>query len=75
MEKRAEMSTNILINNGAKYAGLYVATRSFVDKDVISYGNDPVKVFNEAIKKGIQEPVVFYVPKKDVVQIYKNALR
>ncbi|ODS33191.1 MAG: hypothetical protein SCARUB_01669 [Candidatus Scalindua rubra] len=69
------METNVLIKESEKYGGQYVATRSFVDKDVVSHGNDPVKVFNEAKDKGVKEPVVFYVPKKDVVQIYKNALR
>jgi hypothetical protein len=69
------MGTNVLIKESEKYGGQYVATRSFVDKDVISHGGDPLKVFNEAKDKGVNEPVVFYVPKKDVVQIYKNALR
>jgi hypothetical protein len=35
---------------------------------VISHGNDPVRVFNEAKDKGVKEPVVFYVPKKDVAK-------
>ncbi len=65
------MSTNILINNEEKYAGLYVATRSFVDKKVISSGNDPIKVSNKAKDKGVNNPVVFYVPEKNIVQIYK----
>jgi hypothetical protein len=67
------MGPYALINDAGKYGGQYVATKSFLDKEVICHGNDPVKVFNEARSKGIEEPVIFYVPKKDVVQIYKNA--
>jgi hypothetical protein len=65
------MDANILINDGEKYGGQYVAIKSFTDKNVVSHGNDPVKVSNEAKEKGIDEPVIFYVPEKDVIQIYK----
>lgn len=61
---------NILLNEGEKYCGQYVATTSFADKDVICHGDDPVKVSNEAKEKGASDPVVFYVPEKDIVQIY-----
>ncbi|MEW6184767.1 MAG: DUF5678 domain-containing protein [Thermodesulfobacteriota bacterium] len=60
----------VLLNDGEKYGGQYVATRSFEDKKVISHGSEPSQVFNEARKKGVKEPVVFYVPKKGMVQIY-----
>ncbi len=61
---------NILVNNAEKYGGQYVATRSFIDKEVVCNGDDLVKVHKEAIRKGISDPVVFFVPKKGVVQIY-----
>lgn len=64
------MEANILVNNIEKYFGQYVATRSFTDKDVIIHGTDPVEVFNEAKKIGVIDPVVFFIPDKDVVQIY-----
>ncbi len=64
------MGVNVLINNGKKYGGKYVAKKSFVDKKVISYGNDPVEVSKEAKKKGVNKPVIFYVPEKDLIQIY-----
>jgi hypothetical protein len=60
----------VLLSDGEKYGGQYVATRSFEDKKVISHGSEPSQVFNEARKKGVKEPVVFYVPEKDMVQIY-----
>ena len=60
----------VLLKDSEKYGGQYVATRSFEDKKVVSHGSEPGKVFYEAKKKGVKEPVVFYVPKKGMVQIY-----
>ena len=60
----------VLLNDGEKYGGQYVAIRSFEDKKVVSHGSEPSKVFNAAKKKGVKEPVVFYIPKKGMVQIY-----
>ena len=59
-----------LLNDSEKYSGKYVATRSFTDREVICHGGDPVKVLREARELGIDEPVVFYVPEKGVIQIY-----
>ncbi|MBM4135624.1 MAG: succinyl-CoA synthetase subunit alpha [Nitrospira sp.] len=64
------MPSNILIKDGDKYGGKYVATKSFKNKKVISFGTDPLKVFEEAKKKGAKDPVIFYVPEKDTVHIY-----
>jgi len=64
------MSTCVLVEDFNKYNGKYVATRDFIDKNVVSYGDDPVKVYNDAVQSGIEDPVVFYVPKKDIVHIY-----
>lgn len=61
---------NVLLKDGEKYGGQYVATKSFKDRKVVTYGIDPSQVFNEAKDKGIKFPVVFYVPKKGMVQIY-----
>jgi len=61
---------HVLLKDGEKYNGQYVATKSFKDRKVVSHGSDPSKVFNEAREKGVKEPVVFYVPKKGMVQIY-----
>ncbi len=60
----------ILLKDSEKYGGKYVATKSFKDRKVVSYGSEPGKVFNEAKEKGVKEPVVFYVPKKGMVQIF-----
>lgn len=64
------MKENILIKDPAKYSGRYVATRSLKNKEVLSSGKDPVKVFERAKAKGARDPVVFYVPKKNSVHIY-----
>ena len=60
----------VLVRNSEKYSGKYVATRTFQDKEVVVSGTDPAKVFNDAKKRGVEDPVVFYVPEKDIVQIY-----
>ena len=61
---------NVLLKDGEKYGGQYVATKSFKDRKVVAYGSIPSKVFNKAKEKGIKKPVVFYVPQKGTVQIY-----
>ena len=61
---------NILLADGEKYCGNYVATRSFSDRQVINYGKDLVKVHEDAQKSGVPHPVVFYVPEKNMVHIY-----
>ena len=70
MEGTKRMETCMLVKNIEKYYGQYVATNSFTDKEVVSHGTDPVVVFNEAKKAGVISPVVFYIPDKDVIQIY-----
>ena len=64
------VAPHVLVKNYEKYAGMYVATRSFKDKKVITAGKDMVAVHREAQKKGVEEPVVFYVPQKGMVYIY-----
>jgi hypothetical protein len=71
-KRRAHMPTkrNILVKDSEKFGGKFVATRSFKNKKVVSHGTDPTKVFNEAKEKGVRDPVVFYVPQKNITQIY-----
>ena len=64
------MSKNIIVKNGEKYTGKYVATKSFDDKRVMCSGTDPVKVFKEAKKKGAKNPVLVYVFEKGMTHIY-----
>lgn len=53
-----------------KYYGQYVAIRDLNEPIVITYGKDPRRVYEEAIKKGYLDPVILFVPTKDMVQIY-----
>lgn len=64
------MSGKTLIKDGKKYGGKYVATRSFKDTRVICSGSNPKKVFDEAKKKGAKDPVILFVPKAGMVNIY-----
>lgn len=62
--------SNLLIANGNEYSGMYVALRSFTDKNVVVSGSDPKDVYDRAILNGIADPVVFFVPQSDMVHIY-----
>jgi len=60
----------ILIKDGKKYGGQYVATRSFKDRRVVSFGKNPAKVLALAIAKGFKKPVIVYVPKDNLTHIF-----
>ena len=64
------MSPKMLIKDGKRYSGKYVVTRSFNDKNVLCAGSNPLKVVKEAKKMGVEDPVLIYIPKKGIVQIY-----
>jgi hypothetical protein len=53
-----------------KYRGKYLAMRDFDKYSIIASDADPVKVHEKAVKKGCKDPVIIYVPEKDMVQIY-----
>ena len=50
--------------------GKYIAIISMEDPVIISSGVDPKEVYNEAQKKGYPQPLIVYIPEKDMVQIY-----
>ena len=60
---------NVLVRD-EKYNGRYVALKNFDDSTIVSDGKDPKEAFENAIKKGIIEPVILYIPVKGMVQIY-----
>lgn len=45
-----------------KYYHKFVAITSFTDTEVVAFDEDPLIVFQEAIKKGHKSPVIFFVP-------------
>lgn len=53
-----------------RYLGKFVALRSFADKTVIAAGKNAEKVIAAARRKGVASPVVFFVPKADMVCLY-----
>ena len=59
----------ILVNSD-KYYGQYVALKSIKDNSIVGAGYTPEKALEKARKKGIQNPILLYVPDKDIVQIY-----
>ena len=55
---------------GKKYSGCYVALKDFGDNEVITDGKDPDELFRKAAQKGCKDPVILFVPEKDMVRIY-----
>ncbi|MEW6418609.1 MAG: DUF5678 domain-containing protein [Nitrospirota bacterium] len=59
----------VLVNTD-EYNGRYVAMKSFDDHTVVGVGDDPETAMKEAISKGYINPVLLYIPEKEVVHIY-----
>jgi len=53
-----------------KFNGKYVAIKDFDDNTIIGDGKSPAEAYTKAIRKGHKDPVVFFVPIKDMIQIY-----
>lgn len=53
-----------------KYRGTYVTIKDLKHTKVISSGADPKKVIDEAVKNGFNDPLLIFVPKDDMVQIF-----
>ncbi|MDO8603523.1 MAG: DUF5678 domain-containing protein [Candidatus Omnitrophota bacterium] len=53
-----------------KYNGRYVVVKDFDDSTVIADGKDPKEAYDKAVKQGYPNPVIFFIPAKDMVQIY-----
>jgi hypothetical protein len=54
----------------SKYNGRYVAIKDFQDGTVLSDGKTPQEAYDKAMEKGFKDPVILFVPHKDMVQIY-----
>ena len=59
-----------VIDNPCRYSGMFVATKSFEDNDIITSGENFTDVLQEAINFGFKNPVVFYVADKNEINIY-----
>ncbi len=53
-----------------EFNGRYVAMKSFEDNAIVGVGDDPEKALKEAEAKGFKNPVLLYIPEKDLVHIY-----
>ena len=53
-----------------KFGGRYVALKEFGDEKVVADGKDPNEAIRNAEQKGLKNPVILFVPEKDMVQIY-----
>lgn len=54
-----------------KFEGRFVAIKDFDDAVVIADGKSPDEAYNKAFKKGVLNPVVFYVPLKGMLHIHR----
>jgi len=59
----------VLVNSD-KYNGQYVAIKSATDNTIIGSGNTPEEALNKALRKGIKNPFLLYVPDEGLVHIY-----
>ncbi len=48
----------------------YVAMKSVDDNTIVGVGDDPEKALREAEEKGFKNPILLYIPEKDLVHIY-----
>ena len=60
---------NLFVNTD-EYNGRYVALKSFEDYTFVGAGDDPDTAIREARKKGVDDPVIVYIPETDSVGIY-----
>jgi hypothetical protein len=44
--------------------------KSIDDNTIVGVGEDPAKALNDAASKGFKNPVLLYIPEKDLVHIY-----
>ena len=58
--------------NDNRYNGKYIAMKGFRDHTVVGEGSTPKEAYDKALKKGHNDPVIAFVPLKNVVQIYYN---
>ncbi len=63
------MMERILVTTD-EFNGRYVAMKSVEDNTIVGVGDDPEKALREAEEKGFKNPVLLYIPEKDLVHIY-----
>lgn len=61
--------TPTLVKN-THYNGKYVALKGFDDHTIVGSGTTPAEAHERALRNGCENPVITFVPTKDLVQIY-----
>jgi hypothetical protein len=69
VEEVLVMETQVILSDGQKYAGKFVAIAAIGEKDVVASGDDFAEVHDNA-KLITDDPIVFYVPDKNTAQLY-----
>jgi hypothetical protein len=67
------MQKHQILLTDERYEGKYVALRSILDRTVIASGDNPKSVLEQAKKQGAANPVVLFVPQKDITLVYADA--
>jgi len=67
------MMEKILVSTD-EFNGRYIAMKSFEDNTIVGVGDDPEKALKDAERKGVKNPVLLYVPEKDIVHIYLHSI-
>ena len=53
-----------------EFNGRYVAMKNFDDNTIVGVGDDPEKALKDAESKGYKNPLLLYIPERDIVHIY-----
>ncbi|HYA91593.1 MAG TPA: DUF5678 domain-containing protein [Thermodesulfobacteriota bacterium] len=56
-----------------EFNGRYVAMKSVDDNTIVGVGDNPEKALREAEGKGFENPILLYIPEKDLVHIYPGS--
>lgn len=64
------MSKTAAVKSPAAYEGEFVSLKSFSSKAVVSHGKTLAAVFKQAQKMGVKKPVVYFVPRKNSINLF-----
>ena len=64
------MESQILLKDDSKYTGKYVALDNLTNKNVVSSGIRLSTAMRNAKEKGVRNPIIIYVPEKNMTHIY-----
>jgi hypothetical protein len=54
-----------------EFNGRYVAMKSVEDNTIVGVGENPEKALKDAEAKGFKEPVLLFIPERELVHIYQ----